>query len=280
MHPKSTGPDAGPIRADEAEVLPPDERFDALTSGLIEGVRSRDDLAGLVLLGSASDAGEYRRDEWSDHDFFVLTHAGRGEEARADLGWLPDRHRVVLIAREGAIGFVAMYDDGHVFEFALAEPPELAGAVAGDASVVVDSADVTARLVAAGQQEAAARDAFDPVNDTNLLLVKIFLGMGRTRRGEVVNGGQFVRFHAVTHLVRAIRALHPGAEPGSRDRIDPTRRFEQDYPEWAAEIADALDRPVADAARSLFDLAVRILRPGWDEFPDRAADAIRRRLAW
>lgn len=262
MHTKIAGPDGGPIHADTAEAATPDERFAALTSGLIEGVRSREDLAGLVLLGSASEAGEHRRDEWSDHDFFVLTHAGRGDEARADLSWLPDPQRVVLIAREGAIGFVAMYDDGHVLEFALAEPPELAGAVAGDARVVVDSAGVTARLVAAGQREAAARDAFDPVNDTNLVLVKIFLGVGRIRRGEILNGGQFIRFHAVTHLVRAIRARHPGAVPGSRDRIDPTRRFEHDYPEWAAEIADALDRPIDAAARSLFDLTERILGPG------------------
>ena len=28
----------------------------------------------------------------------------------------------MLTAREGEIGFVAVYDDGHVFEFALASP--------------------------------------------------------------------------------------------------------------------------------------------------------------
>ena len=52
---------------------------------------------------------------------------------RPDLWWLPDRERLVLTAREGEIGFVAVYDDGHVFEFAFSEVEELAGAVAGDA---------------------------------------------------------------------------------------------------------------------------------------------------
>lgn len=271
------------MTAPDPAISPPassDERFAAVTSGLIAGVRSRDDLAGLVLLGSASDAGAHRRDEWSDHDFLVIAQTGRGDAARADLTWLPDPHRMVLLAREGGIGFVAMYDDGHVLEFALAEPPELAGAVAGDASVVVDSDQVTAQIVAAGQREAVARDAFDPINETNLVLVKILLGMGRVRRGEILNGGQFIRLHAVNHLVRAIRARYPGAAPESRDRIDPTRRFEHDYPRWAAEISGALDKPVEEAAHALFVLACDILRPGWEDFPDRAARAVGRRLGW
>ena len=49
-----------------------DDRFEALTAGLREGVRARDGLFGLVLLGSASQDGAERRDEWSDHDFFAL----------------------------------------------------------------------------------------------------------------------------------------------------------------------------------------------------------------
>ena len=69
------------------------ERFEALSAGLAEGVRERDELIGLVLLGSASDDAAARRDEWSDHDFFALIEAGRGPEVRPDLDWLPDPGR-------------------------------------------------------------------------------------------------------------------------------------------------------------------------------------------
>lgn len=258
-----------------------DDRFDVLSSGLVAGVRARDGLSGLVLLGSASAAGESRRDEWSDHDFFAIIEPGRGPELRADLGWLPDPDRIVLSAREGGVGFVVVYDDGHVFEFALAEPSELADSVAGDASVVVDDdAATTAGVVAAGQAAASGADAFDPDNDARLVLVKLLLGVGRVRRGESLNGGQFVRGAAVTHLLRAIRGRFPAQTADSRDIIDPTRRFEKDYPALAGEIADALASPVEDAARSLFSLTRRVLEPGWTGFPSLAADAVARRLGW
>ncbi|WP_454300996.1 hypothetical protein [Salana multivorans] len=226
------------------------EWFESLTDELTIGVRERDGLTGLVLLGSASTAGRHRRDEWSDHDFFVIADPGRGARARASLDWLPDQDRIVLTACEGEIGFVVLYDDGHVLEFALAEPTELAGIAVGEVSVVVDDdAGVTAALVEAGQVTAAAGDSFDPENDARLVLVKILLGVGRIRRGEVLNGGQFVRTWAVNHLLRAVRGRFPGRSPEARDTIDPTRRFEVDYPDWARAIAAALDAPPERAAR-------------------------------
>lgn len=257
------------------------ERFDALSAGLADGVRATDGLIGLVLLGSASDEASHRRDEWSDHDFFAIVEAGMGAQVRPDLGWLPDQDRLVLTAREGEIGFAAVYDDGHVFEFAFSDVDELAGAVAGEATVVVDDAEgSTARLIERSRARAAAADLFDPVNDTRLVLVKLLIGVGRVRRGEVLGGGSFIRQWAVQLLVRAIRGRHAEASTSLRDTIDPMRRFERDFPEWGARIAAAVEQPAEDAAIALFRLTREILEPGWDEFPSRAADAVARRLGW
>lgn len=256
-------------------------RFEALSAGLAEGVRQRDGLIGLVLLGSASDDGAARRDEWSDHDFFALVEDGRGPELRPDLAWLPDADHIVLTAREGDIGFVAVYDDAHVFEFAFSEAGELAGAVAGDGTVVVDDeVGTTASLIARARERAAAADRFDPANDTRLVLVKLLIGVGRARRGEVLNGGQFVRSWAVQCLVRAIRGRYSERSSTLRDTIDPMRRFEHDFPEWAARIAGALQGSVEEGARALFDLTRQILEPGWNAFPSAAADAVAARLGW
>ncbi|UWF77207.1 MULTISPECIES: hypothetical protein [Microbacterium] len=256
------------------------ERYEELSRGLADGVRARDGLSGLVLLGSASDEARFRRDEWSDHDFFALAESGRGPEIRPDLSWLPDQDRIVLTAREGEIGFVAVYDDGHVFEFALSDAEELAGAVAGDATVVVDDAEgTTAALVARARERAAAADRFDPENDARLVLVKLLLGVGRVRRGERLNGGQFIRQHAVQHLVRVVRGRLSERSTALRDTIDPVRRFERDLPEWGSRIAVALARPEEEAAWMLFGL-LRELEPGWPEFPSRAAQAVAARLGW
>jgi hypothetical protein len=257
------------------------DRFDELSRGLARGVRQRDGLIGLLLLGSASDEAAARRDEWSDHDFFALTEAGRGPEIRPDLSWLPDNERLVLVAREGEIGFAAVYDDGHVFEFALSEASELAGALAGDATVVVDDeAGSTATLLAEARARAATADRYDPANDVRLVLVKLLIGVGRVRRGEVLNGSAFIRVWAMQLLVRAIRGRFAEASTALRDTIDPTRRFERDFPECGARIAATLDLPVEDAARGLFRLTREILEPEWDEFPSRAADVVAARLGW
>jgi hypothetical protein len=257
------------------------ERFEELTAGLADGVRGHDGLVGLVLLGSASDDARARRDEWSDHDFFALAESGRGRELRPDLSWLPDQDRIVLTAREGEIGFVALYDDAHVFEFAFSDAAELAGARAGDATVVVDDdAGTTAALLAESRARAAEGDRFDPANDACLVLVKLLIGVGRVRRGEVLVGNAFIRQWAVQLLVRAIRGRFATASTSHRDAIDPMRRFERDFPVWGADIAASLDLPIEETAYELFRLTRRILEPGWDGFPSRAADVVAVRLGW
>lgn len=257
------------------------QRFDELSEGLAAGVRARDGLIGLVLLGSASEEARDRRDEWSDHDFFALTAPGKGAEIRPDLSWLPDQERIVLTAREGEIGFAAVYDDGHVFEFAYSDAAELAGAVAGDATVVVDDeAGTTAALIAAARARAADADGFDPANDVRLVLVKLLIGVGRVRRGEVLNGNGFIRQWAVRHLVRAIRGRFAESSTTLRDAIDPVRRFECDFPRWGADLAAALDLPIEECAHELYRITRRVLEPGWERFPSRAADAVARRLGW
>jgi hypothetical protein len=232
-----------------------------------------------VLLGSSSDAAAHRRDEWSDHDFFLLARPG-SEQAVRDVGsWLPDPERLVLVAREGEIGFVAVYDDGHVFEFAAATAEELGGALATeDVGIPVDAGGIS-ELVAAAQARVTAAPAPDPVNEARLVLVKLLIGVGRSRRGEELVAGQFVRTWAVNHLVRAVRARFP-VEGSVRDGIDPVRRFERDYPELGARLNAHLASPVEDAARGLFGTLRGELEPGWDEFPSRAADVVATRLGW
>lgn len=255
------------------------ERFAELSRGLTAGVRGCEHLAGLVLLGSSADAAAARRDEWSDHDFFAIAAPGEGPTARQALDWLPDPERIVLHAREGELGFAVLYDDGHLMEFAVAEADELPGALATDATVAVDDGErrVTA-LVTQARAAAASADTFDAANDIRLTLLKLLVGTGRARRGELLSAGDFVRTWAVKHLVRAIRGRY-GTASATRDRIDPMRRFERDFPEWGAEIAQALALPVEPAARRLFVLARR-LEEGWPEFPTVAADAVARRLDW
>jgi hypothetical protein len=250
--------------------------FETRTAALERSAREHPGIAGLVLVGSAS--GLARRDEWSDHDFFMIAEPGREEEVRDVAGWLPEPDRVALIAREGAIGFAVVYDDGHVFEFAASTASELDGALVNEHRIAYDEGPV-ATLVAESLARAAALPPFDAANDARLVLVKLLIGVGRARRGERVNAAGFLRGWAVNHLVRAVRARIP-LESSVGDSIDPTRRFERDYPDLGGRIADALDLPAEACARELFDILRGTLEPGWDDFPTRAADAVAARLGW
>lgn len=257
----------------------PDRTFESRTDSLVEAVRDHHAAVGLVLLGSAARSEAARRDEWSDHDFFVIAADGKGDEVRDVRAWLPDADRVVTVAREGAIGFAVLYDDGHLMEFAAASGAELGGAVLVHHDVVVDGDGTLAAMVEAADRRATAEPELDPANDTALALVKLMVGVGRARRGEVLSGGEMVRQWAVKHLVLAIRGRVP-AEVAGRESIDPSRRFEKAYPEIGARLTTALASPVEDAARALHALAREVLEPGWDAFPSRAADVVAVRLGW
>jgi len=253
--------------------------FARRSAALADVARARDDVAALVLLGSAADNAAHRRDEWSDHDFFLLARPGCGESVRDVAAWLPDPERVVLVAREGEIGFAAVYDDGHVFEFAAATAEELGGALATeDAGIPVDDG-TAADLIAAAQRRVSETPPPDAANEVRLVLVKLLIGVGRARRGETLVAGQFVHAWAVNHFTRAVRARLPVAA-SQRDGIDPVRRFERDYPGLGAALGDALGRPVEEAARGMFGILRSALEPGWPEFPTRAADAVAQRLGW
>jgi hypothetical protein len=255
-------------------------RFDRRSEDLRAAVASHPELTGLVMLGSAAEEGRHRRDEWSDHDFFAIAAEGRGAHVRGDLSWLPGSDHLAATAREGDIGFVALYDDGHVFEFALAEIGELSAALAEEATVVLDTDGAVAGLVADATARAVSIPPADAVTEVTLFLVKILIGVGRARRGEVLTAGQFVRTWAVQGLVRAVRARDSSRADGATASVDPVRRFEADHPAWAAQIATALEQPVEDAARALYDLVRMRMEPGWPSFPSRAADAVAARLGW
>jgi hypothetical protein len=253
--------------------------FAAYTDGLIRGCDATDGVDGLVLLGSASAAGAPRRDEWSDHDVYVLLADDRADALRASLAFLPFPERIVTRAREGHLGFAVLYDDGHLIEFAAGTRDELRVVRTGAHELALDTEDGALAAIVEATSGPAGGDPTTAADHVALALIKLMVGVGRSRRGERINANQFVRTYAVGHLLHAIRARVPAATTG-HDPLDPARRFEADYPGLGGRLADALDRPLEDAARALVELTRDTLEPGWPDFPTRAADAIERRLGW
>ncbi|GAB3812159.1 hypothetical protein GCM10028820_04610 [Tessaracoccus terricola] len=234
---------------------------------LEEACAAVDGVTSLVFYGSSTRDGEGRRDEWSDLDFNVFLAPEAAHRLRAGWPFLPEPDRLVLTAREGDNGGVALYDDAMVYEFGAG----LAWQVTDPArEVALDGGDL--RFGAPPEPPSAE-------NQVRLFLVKLFIGVGRHRRGERVAASAHVRGHALVGLCWALRRrLAPQADAGSP--FDPLRRLEQHLPGVAARLGDLLDLDLEVCARGLLRLAREELEPGWDGFPSAAADVVEARLGW
>jgi len=251
----------------------PDE-YRAFTHELTERLRGDGRAIGLVAVGSMADR-DYAPDEWSDHDFFVITPSGSQEELRNDLSWLPDRDRVALSFRETEHGLNVIYDDGHMLEFAVFDLDEIALAGVNRYRVLLDHGGVEERIehVAANPQ---------PLREDLFLFGKAvaaaLVACGRGRRGETLSAA-FMLTWATTYLNRLLIRTLPAANASSLDGFDSLRRFEHAYPELGAELAAIVRLDPADGGPALLDVLERELRPLRPDLPWPAVDAVRARLA-
>lgn len=159
------------------------ERFEAFLDELRARAQADPDIVGLVGLGSTAERD--RVDEWSDHDFALVTAPGRQERFRSSLDWLPAAGSIALELREHHGGVKVIYDDGHVLEFGITDLAGLAGWAANAFDVLYDAggvaeamADIVAKPLPTG--------APDDVRDVSLVLTQLFIGVGRARRGELL----------------------------------------------------------------------------------------------
>ena len=96
--------------------------YDAFAADLTAALEARPEVLGLVAAGSFASGP----DEWSDHDFLVIASPSATAALRADPSWLPHHERLVLHFRETAHGMKGVYDDGHLVEYAVFAPDEIA----------------------------------------------------------------------------------------------------------------------------------------------------------
>ena len=254
------------------------DKFVDYSNRLRDSLSERDEVLGLVLVGSTADLG--RVDEWSDHDFFVITKEGFAEQMRQDLSWLPDYDSIVMRPRETAHGLKVVYADASVLEFAVFEDSELEAAGANAYNVTLDRAGITARMAAIAER--SRPKAYDFDSEFEVFLGQMLIGIGRARRGETLIAAQFIRSYCLNRALGFIRAwVKPlaGTEP-KEDNLDRFRRFEQQYPELGDEIEAILQQPVEAAGKHLVDLVVRV---GHGHLTDKhlsQVNVVRQRFGW
>ena len=233
---------------------------------LLETCRRTPGVTSLVVFGSSAGDGAGRRDEWSDLDFNLFLAADAAPELVGTWPFLPHPDQLVMTAHEGENGGVALYADGMLYEFGAGHPWTIRDP---DREVLLDGGDLA--FAAPDPLPAAAMQV-------RVFLAKLYIGVGRVRRGERVAGNAHVRTYALICLAEALRQrLAPDAP---RSPFDPLRRLERALPRVADRLAALLDTDVETCARGLFDVSRELLEPGWPDYPSGAADVIAARLGW
>jgi len=250
-----------------------DSPFDRYLAELAAIAESRDDIIGLAGFGSTADRA--RADEWSDHDFAVVTAAGAEDRYRHDLGWLPASDEIALSVVEHHGGVKVIYDDGHVLEFGITSLADFTNWAGNRIEVIVDKGGV-AEAVASILRAPLPEGEPDADRAIRLVLTQLLIGVGRYRRGEVLSAGRSIRDEATAYLLLALAQRLDGARE-RLDTLDPRRRFDFVHPEAAARIEAALRLDPESAARNLLGIAESTYGAG---FPTRGAEALRRRLGW
>lgn len=252
--------------------------YEGFTARLRERLAADGRVVGFVALGSMS--GEPPEpDEWSDHDFFVISTPGEQEGLRTDLSWLPDAGEIALAFRETPHGLKVLYRSGHLLEFAVFDLDELAVARVNRYRTLLDRADVEKRMRSLRERSAAEAEQRRSGSRwlSGQFVTALLVGAGRYLRGERLAGRAAVQA-AVVHLVQLLSRALP-TEQSMLDSLDPLRRFERAHPRLGEEIDDALGRSSPEAAVLLLRLAQRELADRLPEFPVDGARAVERRLA-
>ena len=252
------------------------DRYRAFTDELAERLRADGRAIGLVAVGSMADR-DYSPDEWSDHDFFVITPRGGQEELRNDLSWLPRVDRIELSVRETEHGLIVIYDDGHLLEFAVFDLEQIALAGVNRYRVLLDHGGVEERV------EFVAANPRPPRDDAFLFgktVTAALVATGRARRGETLSAAFLVTW-ATTYLNRLLIRMLPAENENASllDGFDSLRRFERAYPELGGELAAIVRLDPADGGPALLDVLERELRPRRPDLSWPAFDAVRARLS-
>ena len=242
---------------------------------LTEELRSNLDrdnrVLALIALGSMAET-KRMPDDWSDHDFFVITQAGEQENFRTDLSWLPHHERIVLNIRETAHGLKVLYDNAHLLEFAVFDTEELQVARVNEYRILFDKADISTHLAS------LVRNELPTVNvqhELSMVLALLLVGAGRYARGEHLSAHAFVKTYLLYHLLPLLRQHLKADDTSPLDSLDPIRRFEQVFPEIGTEINQIMLMPTVEAAQNILQLVDRLLHDTLPDYPLQSVQVVK-----
>ena len=237
--------------------------FEDYTERLRASLESVPEVVGLVTLGSTADPAF--RDQWSDHDFWIITKPGAQDALVEDLSWLPDYENILFEISHRPHGRTILFRNRHKVEFAVFDTSEIGSAKIERYRVLIDR-DHIAELIGNVHLETQRGAILRPEALENLYVL-LWSACESYARGEILHARQYIDGFAINQL---LNILQSESVDERKNALDPRRRIEMRAPELAANLLESYAKPVPDAALHLLDILERELKPhapslAWDK---------------
>lgn len=253
------------------------EQYHLFSQQLVSNLEQDARVIGLIAAGSMAAQGRYP-DQWSDHDFLVVVESGQQEDFRQNLRWVPDQSHIVFSFRETEHGVKAIFDYGHLIEFAVFDLEELNLISINDYRLLIDRANLAPTLTTIAARTLAKAAAATDGHYMGQFLSHLMIGAARHKRGEKLSGHRFIKDFAMVELLWMLSKYLPAENKAELDNLDAFRRFEKVFPEIGAALSDGLLLNPIETAIVMLKTAETQLQHVMPDFPVVAFAAIRQYL--
>lgn len=247
------------------------EHYQAYLRALVQTLDAMPQVIGMVAAGSTASINR-QPDAYSDHDFWVITHAGAAEPLRNSTDWLPPYLPIVVFYRETEHGSKIIFEDGHLIEYAVFERHQVAQTRVTDYRILIDKADLTPQLAHIHQHTLSTRPPRNTERQLAELISHLLVGVQRAARGETISAHRFVKVFALDDILQVLWNHLPPEQDYYQDAVDVFRRVEKAHPVYAARLGSALAMPIIPCAAEMLSIAEDICNAA--EVP-LSADAVR-----
>jgi len=245
--------------------------FETYTNQLRASLESMRNVLGLVTLGSTADSA--LRDEFSDHDFWVITTPAAQNELVNDLSWLPDYHDIAIVVCHGKHGRTVLYRNRHQVEFAVFDVDEARTGKVDRYRILLDRGPI-GELIESVHQKTLQETEVKPDALENLCAT-VWSACERHRRGELLSARQYIDAFAINKLLGLISGYGPDDE--RKDTLDARRRLELRSPALATEMMSIPDLSVPEGALRILEIAEQELK---SKAPNLAWEKVEMVQAW
>lgn len=228
-----------------------------MTNRIVENITLHTDVIGLVAVGSMTE-DDAMPDEWSDHDFYLITTPSRQRYYRENNDWLPYAEKNVWMFQETEHGVKVIYNHGHQLEFAVFDLEELNLVKTNRYRILLDKGCVHEAMEAVK----FSTDIWSRKSGRSLagqFLTNLLVGIRRYKRGEKISAHKLINSTAAPHLIALVSEYVEPLYPELMDNIDPTRRFDINYPDIASGMRNLMGAALPESAKGqLFIFEQRI----------------------